>query len=75
VKRKVHGKTKTITQTKTVTFGSASFSLAAGSSTALNITVSKANLKLFNKAGHKLKAKAAAKPYSGATITKAITLT
>jgi hypothetical protein len=75
VKRKVHGRTKTITRTKTVTLGSASFSLAAGSSTALKITVSKANLKLFNKAGHKLKAKAAAELSSGVTITKTITLT
>ncbi len=74
VKRKVKGHLKTVTVTKTITLGSASYTLSAGSSQILTIKLSAANLKLFNQAGHKLKTSATNRPANGSS-TKTINLT
>jgi len=76
VKTKVKRKRKTVTETKTITLGSGPYSLVAGSSKTLSIALSKAGVKLLNQAaGHRLKAKALAKPTIGSPVTKRLTLT
>jgi hypothetical protein len=75
VKRKVKGRKKTITKTKTITLGSRRYDLTAGGSESLRIALAKANVRLFDKRGHKLKAKATAKPATGSTTIKTVTLT
>jgi hypothetical protein len=58
-KRKVTGHLRTVTETKTITLGSARYSLAANTSQTLNITLLRAGVQLLRRAaGHKLKAKA-----------------
>jgi hypothetical protein len=76
VKRKVKGHTKAVPETKTVTLGSASYSLPAGKSETLSVKLSGAAVKLLDAASHrKLKVKATAKPSKGSTVTKTMTLT
>jgi hypothetical protein len=76
VKRKIKGHTKTVNGTKTVTLGSATYSLSAGKAKTLSVKLSKAGLKLLDAAhNHRLKSSASAKPSSGKTISKTVTLT
>jgi hypothetical protein len=75
VKRKVNGHLKTVTKTKTLVLGSASYSLAAGDSTTLSIALSKSDVKLLDAAsGHKLKAVTSALPSTGVAVTQTVTL-
>lgn len=74
VTRKVKGRNKTVIDTRTTTLGFARYAVAAGVSERLRIALSKADLRLFDAAAHNLKAKATAKPATGAATTKTITL-
>ncbi len=75
IKRRVKGRVREVTETKTIGLGSARYSLAANTSETLRIALSKAGAKLLRHApSHKLKAKAVAKPQAGTTTTKTVEL-
>jgi chromate transport protein ChrA len=75
VKHKVKGHTKAVTETKTVTLGSASYNLTSGKSETLSVRLSNAAMTLLDAASNrKLTAKASATPSTGSTVTKTVTL-
>lgn len=76
VSRKVKGHRKSVSVTKTVKIGSASYGLAAGTSESVSVKLSKPGKQMVDAARHRqLRVKASAKSSTAGTVTQTVTLT